>query len=214
MRKSDNTIHIIKTVRSILFVIIFISLFALFYIFDGSAYVDSLISSRRENFVGNSYAISFYDNSGGKIFNTDGEKVSINSIEDTVNSSAIKITIDSKEIISCGDTVIFAEKGLSPVLDFSLENVNIEVVQQSNTSDFTSYTSISRFINEYKNMFGKPMIVIIQSQLGVPIAVYEGEKVYYEICNNIPKTTRLMIDGKALYIHRANFQIIDSELVK
>ena len=31
--------------------------------------------------------------------------------------------------------------------------------------------------------------------------------------NNLPKMTKLMIDGKALYIHRANFQIIDKELL-
>ena len=31
--------------------------------------------------------------------------------------------------------------------------------------------------------------------------------------HNLPKMTKLMIDGKALYIHRANFQIIDKELL-
>ena len=30
---------------------------------------------------------------------------------------------------------------------------------------------------------------------------------------DLPKTTKLMIDGKALYIHRANFQIIDKSLL-
>lgn len=32
--------------------------------------------------------------------------------------------------------------------------------------------------------------------------------------SDLPKMTKLMIDGKALYIHRANFQIIDKELLK
>lgn len=34
-----------------------------------------------------------------------------------------------------------------------------------------------------------------------------------QVCQDLPKTTKLMIDGKALYIHRANFQIIDKSLL-
>lgn len=56
-------------------------------------------------------------------------------------------------------------------------------------------------------------MVVIQSQLGDPICAYSGDGVYYEVCEDLPKTTKLMIDGKALYIHRANFQIIDKELL-
>ena len=66
----------------------------------------------------------------------------------------------------------------------------------------------------YKNYFGKSQVVLIQSQLGVPICAYSGDDVYWEIKEDLPKTTKLMIDGKALYIHRANFQIIDTELIQ
>ena len=40
-----------------------------------------------------------------------------------------------------------------------------------------------------------------------------SDEVYWEICQDLPKTTKLMIDGKTLYIHRANFQIIDKALL-
>ena len=40
------------------------------------------------------------------------------------------------------------------------------------------------------------------------------KKVYWEVEDDLPKTTKLMIDGKPLYIHRANFQIIDKKLLK
>ena len=56
-------------------------------------------------------------------------------------------------------------------------------------------------------------VVVIQSQLGDPICAYSGDSVYYEVCSDLPKTTKLSIDGKALYIHRANFQIIDTSLL-
>lgn len=39
------------------------------------------------------------------------------------------------------------------------------------------------------------------------------KKVYWKVAKNLPKTTKLMIDGHALYIHRANFQIIDKTLL-
>lgn len=31
--------------------------------------------------------------------------------------------------------------------------------------------------------------------------------------HDLPRFTKLMIDGKALYIHRANFQIVDKALL-
>lgn len=76
-----------------------------------------------------------------------------------------------------------------------------------------SITSVATLINGYRNAFGKPMVLVIQSQLGVPICAYSGDNVYWEVCDDLPKTTKLMIDGKAIYVHRANFQIIDLSLL-
>ncbi len=56
--------------------------------------------------------------------------------------------------------------------------------------------------------------MVIQSQLGDPICAFSGDDVYWEVSENLPKTTKVMIDGKALYIHRANFQIIDKDLIE
>ena len=60
----------------------------------------------------------------------------------------------------------------------------------------------------------KKSTVVIKSQLGQPITAYSGDEVYWKIPKKLPKMTKLMIDGKALYIHRANFQIIDTALLK
>lgn len=54
---------------------------------------------------------------------------------------------------------------------------------------------------------------VIKSQLGQPIAAFSGDDVYWEVPEDLPKMTKLMIDGKALYIHRANYQIIDKALL-
>lgn len=165
--------------------------------------------------IGNSYDIMFYDNYGAKSFTAKGNKVSVNGIristgsETTELSSVIKIIIDGKEIESCGDTVIFAGEGLTPIIDFTLN----DIVSNSD-NDVTSLTSVGKIINAYKNDFGKSRVVVIKSQLGVPICAFEGDSVYYEIPSDLPKMTLLSIDGKPLYIHRANLQIIDSELIE
>ena len=118
-------------------------------------------------------------------------------------TSVITITIDGDEIESCGDTIIFAEKGLTKEVDFSAE---LE-------SSSHGVSTISYKINQYANKFGKSRIVIVKSQMGQPLMAFSGNKVYWEIVTDLPRTTKLMIDGKALYIHRANFQIIDADLL-
>lgn len=88
---------------------------------------------------------------------------------------------------------------------------NIESTSDGKLSDNTMIASV---VNKYKNAFGKSRVVVIQSQLEDPICAYSGDEVYWKVCQDFPKTTKLMVDGKALYIHRANFQIIDKALLK
>ena len=80
-------------------------------------------------------------------------------------------------------------------------------------SRVTGNVAIARVLNKYKNDFGKSRIVVIKSQMGQPIAAFSGDNVYWEIPDDLPKMTKLMVDGKALYIHRANYQIIDKDLL-
>ena len=124
-------------------------------------------------------------------------------------SSVITINIDGKEIQSCGDTCIFEQNGLNAEVNFTQEDI-----QSQSSGAITDNTIIAGIVNKYKNSFGKSRVVVIKSQLGQPITAYSGDKVYWKIPQDLPKMTKLMIDGKALYIHRANFQIIDKELLK
>ena len=187
-----------------------VSVVCLCLLLSGCSMFQSALNDIKGNLVGNGYTIYTYDNYGSEVMETSGDKISItgNAVESTSYdengsvvrgyelSSVITITVDGKEIESCGDTCIF-------------EQADIDSNTHGQISD---NTSVARFINKYKNMFGKGRIVVIKSQLGQPIAAYSGDKVYWKIPDNLPKMTKLMIDGKALYIHRANFQIIDKEL--
>ena len=213
MKQNNNTIRMIALIVAI--VTLTMSL-------TGCAMFESNVNDLRGDLAGISYRAEFYDNYGNLNLITTGERISItgnkirekgydsdgSSITTYSLSSVVTITIDGNEMLSCGDTVIFAEVGMHKDVDFTLENI-----QSNSDGSFSEYTSIARFVNNYKNMIGKPMVVIIESQMGAPIAVYSGEEVYYEVCEDLPKTTKLMIDGKALYIHRANFKIIDKNLI-
>ena len=188
----------------------------------GCAFLQSEVNELRGSLIGVSYTAEFYDNYGAKFLNVRGENIDIdgniveemgidsegNEITSYSLSSVITITIDGKQMSSCGNTVIFAESGLKPDVDFSLSDI------QSKADGLSSLTSVAKVVNNYNNYFGKPVVVVIQSQLGVPICAYSGEDVYWEIPDDLPKMTKLMIDGKALYIHRANFEIIDRDLIE
>lgn len=180
------------------------------------------INDIKGDLVGNGYTIRTYDNYGSKVMTTTGDKINIqgNPVKTTSYSSdgsvvtgyemssVITINIDGKEIQSCGDTCIFEQNGLQPDVDF----VQADIYSQS-TGKLSDNTYVVGIVNKYKNYFGKSRVVVIKSQLGQPIVAYSGDEVYWKIPKDLPKMTKLMIDGKALYIHRANFQIIDTALL-
>lgn len=189
----------------------------------GCAANDDYMNDVKGNLSGNSYTIYTYDNYGQKVMTTTGDKINISGNKtkskgydsegnETTSydvSSVITILIDGKEIESCGDTCIFEQKGLKPEVDFTQE----DIISYS-TGKISENTYIAGIVNYYKNYFGKSRVVVIKSQLGQPIAAYSGDEVFWKIPDDLPKMTKLMIDGKALYIHRANFQIIDKELLQ
>ena len=183
----------------------------------------SSLNDLKGSIKGNTYECQFYSNSGELFMTAEGKNIKLSpnivdeytysgeywEITETM-SSVISITIDGKQIESCGSTVLFVEKGLKPDVEFDTADIHIS----SDAEGLGDWAIIAETVNKYKNYFGKGTIVVIQSQLGDPICEYSGDDVYWEVSEDLPKTTKLMVDGKALYIHRANFQIIDKELLK
>lgn len=186
------------------------------------SWVDSQLNDIKGTLVGVSFNTETYDNYGKLTMTTHGDKVVLtgNRIKEPTYtsdgidytyelSSVVMVTIDGKEMQTCGDTVIFAETGLKKELDFA----SPKFIDSHTDGDILDNTFFAYTINQYKNLFGKNRIVVIKSQMGQPLCAYSGNDVYWEVRSDLPKTTKLMIDGKALYIHRANFQIIDKSLV-
>lgn len=204
-------------------VLILTLLSALLITLSGCAQFQSTLNELQGNLVGVSFTMETYDNYGKLTLTAKGDKIKLtgNKIEEMIAtddgwvrhyemSSVMTVTIDGKEMETCGDTVIFAEKGLEKAMDFTTSEF---INSHSEIGDITDNTVLAYWINGYKNKFGKSRVVVIKSQMGQPLCVYQGNKVYWEIPEDLPKTTKLMIDGKALYIHRANFQIIDKGLL-
>ncbi len=188
----------------------------------GCARLRSGIHDLHGSIIGNEYYIDVFDNTGIRTLRSHGKRIDIdnNIVEEKTYSSVsdewystktlssvITITIDGKQLISCGDTCIFYDKRLVPEYEFYLDNID------SSSSGIMDSTLISGVVNSIKNEFGKPMVVIIKSQMGAPIYAFSGNRVYWEVQEDLPRFTKLMIDGMALYIHRANFQIIDKALL-
>ena len=199
---------------------------------DQTTYVAQQQSS--EEPVKLSFMAEFYDNEGLNWLNVEGSEFDIkpNKVKQygyssdgtwTYNyelSSIMTVYIDNKWIETCGSTILF--------YDTRLEKLDIELPKEVDLTDSQDEVSISvpRDLRgqEYwtlnwwwdtKNLenrhHGKRM-VIIQSQLGDPICMFSGDKVRWDIPKNLPKTTEICIDGKMLYIHRANFAIVDMEV--
>lgn len=196
------------------------------------------VSEKQEETVPLTYTADFYDNNGGRWLSVKGKSFAINPnkiktyswdsngswISSYEMSSIVSISIDGKDIESCGSTVVFAddrlERGELPseiaistdeALDTSAE------IQVSHSSDMRieDWYKIQHWWYQKSLNNDNPgsRIVVIQSQLGEPICMYSGNEVSWDIPKNLPKTTLVTIDGMPIYIHRANFAIIDIELL-
>ena len=180
---------------------------------------NSDIATMKGDIVGNTFTIDTFDNYGNLTLQTTGERINVtpNIVKEPVYddgwtytktmSSVINIDIDGHQIESCGDTCIFYDNRLTPDYDFTVNKID------STSDSIMDAPIISGSVNSIKNYVGKSSVVIIKSQLGQPIYAFSGDSVYWEIPEKLPKFTKLSIDGKPLYIHRANFQIIDKALL-
>ena len=185
----------------------------------GCAFFNSEVKKFKGELIGNSFTIDMYDDFGNNTLTLYGNKVGLegnyttshgkdsegNTTTNYELSSVITVTIDGHAGKTTGSTIIFAEDGLEKIEDFNLPDT-------ISTSGGT-INLVDRNINKLKNLLGTSKIVVICSELGIPIAVYGGNSVYEEIAEDLPKTTKVNIDGKALYVHRADLSIWETDMI-
>jgi len=183
-----------------------------------------------------SYIAELYDNHGSQWLAVEGTSFGIqpNKVKECAyssdgywewnwtTSSVMSITVDGQHIESCGSTALFYDTRLEKV-DFILpDEVTLSVGSSAQiTAPSDNYNWVEDrwglmywYWNTEKQANTTPAarLVVIQSQEGDPICMFAGDEVYWSVSRNLPKTTELMIDGKVVYIHRANFSIIDTSV--
>ena len=185
----------------------------------GCAMFRNEVKKFKGELIGNNFTINMYDDFGNKTLTLYGDKVGLegNYISSTSKdsegntttnyelSSVITLTIDGHTGKTTGSTIIFAEEGLNKLEDFEIPN---EISTSGGTINL-----VDRNINKLKNILGTSKIVVVCSELGIPLAIYGGDSVYEEISQDLPKTTLVNIDGKALYIHRADLSIWETAMI-
>ena len=114
-----------------------IAAIAIVFVLGGCSMLQSAINDIKGSLVGNDYNIFTYDNYGSKVLETSGRKISITGnpvktsdydsdgdVKERYElSSVITITVDGKEIESCGDTCVFVQKGLKPDVNFTKKSI-------------------------------------------------------------------------------------------
>lgn len=178
--------------------------------FSGCAQLGSWFQTLKGELVGNSYNIWEYDNFGNQILTIHGDKIALEGGTDSYgeSSSYIDITIDGKKWEHVGNTLVFAQNDADMVTDFQIP----DHIEGGNGS--TGLIAVDRVINNYKNAIGKKLVVVVFSQTGAPICMFQGDNCYTEVPADLPKTTKIYIDGNLVYVHRANVDIFPAELLK
>lgn len=181
----------------------------------GCAMLQDIVGTTRGEFMGQEFEISTYDHYANKTLTVAGSKITVGLLENSANfnaessgykSDVLEITVNGDQMLQVGNTVIFAEMGLDMVEDY-------EVPEEIYATTGGGFVPFDRFVNDIKNKIGKEKTIIVSSQMGIPIGVFQGSEVYVTVPEKLPKMTRLNIDGKSLYIHRANYIILDTEMM-
>ena len=95
-----------------------------------------------------------------------------------------------------------------------VEDFDYEYLKRVTGENKATYIPLERNLNAFQNKLGKKRVVVVKSQMGIVVGIYEGNTVAVSVPANLPKTTLVTIDGKALYIHRADYEVLDASLLR
>lgn len=186
-------------------------------VLDDITYDVKFYNGKGENYL--NLSCTNFDISPNKVkqwgYNSDGHYTSYYE-----TSSVVTFCLDDKYIESCGSTTVLMDSRLELIemqdltgLDVGRESSNPEY-GSSQKSKYTDYTVLRYWWNSYKEKGqGGEKIILIRSQDGTDIGMFVGKNVEWDVAGKLPKTTRIMIDNKPLFIHRCDFNIIDTAML-
>lgn len=188
-------------------------------ILSGCAATAMTFEDFNRSWSGISATITTYDQQGGLIDKIQGQSLQVSLDERfsvTSRDSEGKVTktpgdvmlisIGDSHISHVGSTMIWEEEGVEAIAG---ENGQVEFV---NTEQGTPW--LNDLFEYHQNLWqGGAKTIMIRSQDGLPIAVYAADEV--EIVGTaVPKSTMFRLDGKRLFVYRADYTVYDTELLQ
>lgn len=175
------------------------------------------VGQMKEALKGREAIIQTYDEESNVIDRIQGKSISISSEDKfsivdsqgatTEKSSVISFTVGGESVVHVGSSLILHETGLKNVFEEYSQQVDIENLDRS-------VPFINRLVNDMKNITtGKSKVILVRSQSGKPLATFVGDNVSY-FATEIDKSTGILIDGKYLFIYRADYTIYDASLLQ
>ena len=168
--------------------------------------IDQFTAKFKNSFLGNGGKLTVYDAWGNNTLTLNQVAVGIGVVP---NSEVLDVQVDGRQLLHVGSTLLFAEQGLAAVEDF-----DYAYLQRVTGENKPTYIPLERNLNAFGNKLGKKRVVVVKTQMGIVVGIYEGNTVAVSIPDNLPKTTLVTIDGKALYIHRADYEVLDAALLR
>ena len=177
----------------------------------GAAVMERIIGELKGELVGNDYQVFEYDNFGNQVLQVSGNKIAMSAEVDSAGepTSYIDITVDGYDWMHVGSTLVFAQNGVDMITDFQIP----ETIETDRDGSL-GLIAADRFVNSYKNLFGKSQVVLVSSQTGTPIGLFQGDNCNVSIPSNLPKTTLVSIDGQLVYVHRAKVDIMTTAMIE
>lgn len=182
------------------------ALSALALLLTGCGMIDQFTAKLKNSFLGNGGKLTVYDAWGNNTLTLNQVAVGIGVVPD---SEVLDVQVDGRQMLHVGSTLLFAEQGLAAVEDF-----DYSYLKRVTGENKPTYVPLERNLNAFENKLGKKRVVVVKSQMGIMVGIYEGNTVAVSIPENLPKTTLVTIDGKALYIHRADYEVLDAALLR
>ena len=182
----------------------------------GCQFISNFGNNVEEVFKGLDGTIQTYDENSNIIDQVKGDSISFNANSQFVKTdsegnssggSVMDITVGGKQIIHVGSTLLFYENGLENIFDEYSKTVSFKNSERS-------IPVVNKMVNDMKSKFtGHNQVILIRSQSGIPLATFAGDKVSVH-ATDVEKMTKITIDGKRMYIYRADYTIYDLDLLK
>ncbi len=186
---------------------LFFSLGILLFTLSGCSNFQNWELSMRSKIGALPLTVSTYDSNGQKIDQIKAKSVNIHTDKKMSqkddkgkeNSSVIDVDYGHQRMTHVGSTLI-AYEGLKNYEDAFNKHVKID---DQNRAVPLLNTMYQNFKNDWN---GQSKIVMIRSQLGMPIAVFAGKSVFIHK-SDMKNSTQFVIDGHRLFAYRADYTV-------